>query len=182
MVDVGDKPVTDREAVARGSITMSRDARAADPQRRGEKGRSAAGRPAGRHHGGEADLRAHPAVPSAAAIERARRADADRARLRHRSARSNHGADRRRDGGADGRGRRGADHLRHGQGGRQVHGHRRHPPHVQERRTKRNIQNEFHERPRWRHQSGRGVEHASRVGRGASSHIPAAHVSRGLGW
>src|SRR3989442_98098 len=26
MVDVGDKPVTDREAVARGSITMSRDA------------------------------------------------------------------------------------------------------------------------------------------------------------
>ena len=27
MVDVGDKPVTDREAVARGSITMSREAR-----------------------------------------------------------------------------------------------------------------------------------------------------------
>ena len=26
MVDVGDKPVTDREAVARGSITMSREA------------------------------------------------------------------------------------------------------------------------------------------------------------
>lgn len=28
MVDVGDKPVTDREAVARGSIAMSKDARA----------------------------------------------------------------------------------------------------------------------------------------------------------
>ena len=27
MVDVGDKPVTAREAVARGTITMSRDAR-----------------------------------------------------------------------------------------------------------------------------------------------------------
>jgi cyclic pyranopterin phosphate synthase len=27
MVDVGDKPVTDREAIARGSITMSKDAR-----------------------------------------------------------------------------------------------------------------------------------------------------------
>ena len=27
MVDVGDKPVTDREAIARGSITLSAEAR-----------------------------------------------------------------------------------------------------------------------------------------------------------
>ena len=32
MVDVGDKPVTAREAVARGSITMSREALRADPR------------------------------------------------------------------------------------------------------------------------------------------------------
>jgi cyclic pyranopterin phosphate synthase len=38
-----------------------------------------------------------------------------------------HRPDRRRDGSADGRLRRMPDHLRHGQGGRQDHGDRRHP-------------------------------------------------------
>ena len=33
MVDVGDKAVTAREAVARGRIAMSREARPADPRR-----------------------------------------------------------------------------------------------------------------------------------------------------
>ena len=66
MVDVGDKPVTSREAVARGSITMSREALRAHPHRRGEERRPAADRPARRHPRRQADLRAHPALPSAA--------------------------------------------------------------------------------------------------------------------
>ena len=65
MVDVGEKPVTDREAIARGSITMSSEARRLIRTRRREEGRSAADRAAGRHHGRQADVGAHPAVPSA---------------------------------------------------------------------------------------------------------------------
>ena len=66
MVDVGDKPVTQREAVARGTIAVtpgpSPGAGWSDQERQ-----SAPDRPAGRHHGRQADLRADPAVPSAAA-------------------------------------------------------------------------------------------------------------------
>ena len=70
MVDVGDKAVTAREAIARGSITMSAEALSQIRAGSGEEGRSAAGGAPGRHHGGEADLRAHPAVPSAADLAR----------------------------------------------------------------------------------------------------------------
>ena len=65
----GDQPRGHR---ARVDHDVARGARA-DPRRRREEGRSAADRAAGRHHGGEADLVAHPAVPSAAALERERR-------------------------------------------------------------------------------------------------------------
>src|SRR6185436_2659867 len=99
-----------------------------DPLRRGEEGRSAADRAAGRHPCREADLGADPALPSARADERAGRSHADRARLRYRSARQDLRSDRCRDGSAD-RGRCcRADRLRHGQGGRQDDGHRRSPP------------------------------------------------------
>ena len=134
MVDVGDKPVTQREAVARGSIAMSREARRLVRAGARQERRSAPGGAPRRHHGGQADGGAHPALPSAAAVERPGRADADRARLRHRGARPHDRADRRRDGSADRRRRRRADHLRHGQGGRQDDGDRRHPRDVQERR------------------------------------------------
>ena len=66
MVDVGDKPVTDREAVARGSIAMSGNAQV-DSFRQGEERRPAASRAAGRNHGGE-DQRADSAVPPVDAL------------------------------------------------------------------------------------------------------------------
>ena len=57
MVDVGDKPVTAREAIARGSITMSSEARRQIRARRRQEGRSAAGGAPRRHHGRQADRR-----------------------------------------------------------------------------------------------------------------------------
>ena len=90
MVDVGDKAVTAREALARGEILMSADSAAPDPPRRGRQGRPAADRAAGRHDGGQADVGADPAVPSAAALARRRRPDSDAARLSHRGARADH--------------------------------------------------------------------------------------------
>jgi hypothetical protein len=64
MVDVGDKAVTDREAVARGSIVMSKDARKLIQSGNNKKGDPIqAAR--GRHHGREEDQRADSAVSSA---------------------------------------------------------------------------------------------------------------------
>ena len=71
MVDVGDKPVTAREALAGGEITMSATALRLIRSGSGGEGRSAADCAAGRHHGGEADRGADPAVSSAAADSRA---------------------------------------------------------------------------------------------------------------
>ena len=76
------------------------------------------------------------------------------------------GADRRRDGGADRGGRRGADHLRHGQGGRQGDGDRRHPP---------GQENEMND-PRRHLQPVRRLAHAGRAGRAAAARVSGAHV------
>src|SRR5471032_1785683 len=138
MVDVGDKPITNREAVARGTITMSRGA-AVDPDRRCQERRPAADRAAGRQPRRQTDLVADSALPSAAALERERRADPASARLRYRSARAHHVADRRGNGGAYRRRRRRAHHLRHGEGGRQDDGDRRHSRDVQVRRPLRHV-------------------------------------------
>src|SRR5205807_2892161 len=83
--------------------------------------------------------RAHPAVPSVAPLERRRRAHADRTRVRYRGARTDDGADRRRDGGADSGRRRCPDDLRHGEGRRSGDDDRRHPSGVQERRPERHV-------------------------------------------
>ena len=70
MVDVGDKAVTAREALARGEITMSAAALRLIRTRRGRQGRPAADGAARRHHGGQADGGADSAVSSAAAVAR----------------------------------------------------------------------------------------------------------------
>ena len=68
MVDVGDKPVTEREALAPRRDHDERRRRCALIRtRRGRQGRPAADGAAGRHHGGQADGGADPAVSSAAA-------------------------------------------------------------------------------------------------------------------
>ena len=68
MVDVGDKPLSRRRAVARGrgADGAGDGAAAARPA----EGRRARDRAARRDHGREADERADPALPSAAALER----------------------------------------------------------------------------------------------------------------
>ena len=53
------RPVTAREAVARGRITMSRAGAAADSRRRDQERRSAPDGAARRHHGRQADIGAH---------------------------------------------------------------------------------------------------------------------------
>jgi hypothetical protein len=117
MVDVGEKAVTAREAVARGTVSMSATAR-----RLIRTGAVKKGDPlqAARLAGIMAAKRTSELIPHI----RRRRHDADAHRLRNRSARSHVGADRRRDGSVDGGRRGGADALRHGQGCRQEHGDR----------------------------------------------------------
>ena len=66
MVDVAAKPVTERTATARARVVMQPATAATDPQRRRQEGRRAGRRPDRRHHGGEADGRPDPALPSAA--------------------------------------------------------------------------------------------------------------------
>ena len=63
MVDVGDKPITHRVAVAGGRIRMRPET--LDTVRAGThaKGDVLGHRPGGRDHGGQAHRRAHPAVP-----------------------------------------------------------------------------------------------------------------------
>ena len=135
MVDVGEKPVTSREAVARGSIAMSREAR-----RIVRAGAIAKGDPlqAARIAGIMAAKQTAALIPLCHPLPLANvhiALDPDLARLRDRGARPHDRPDRGRDGSADGCRRRRADHLRHGQGGRQDDGHRRHPGDVQERRA-----------------------------------------------
>ena len=124
MVDVGGKPLSRRRAVARATRADGAGDRAAAA--RAAEGRRAGDRAAGGNHGREADERADPALPSAAAL--AHRGDA---RGRRRTAsRSSPSAETTAqtgvemealDGGLGG----GADGLRHGEGDRQGHGHRR---------------------------------------------------------
>ena len=66
MVDVTDKPVTDRIATARGRVAMAPATLALIVEGGGEEGRRACRRPARRHHGGQAHQRPDPAVPPAA--------------------------------------------------------------------------------------------------------------------
>ena len=98
---------------------------AADPRRRRQEGRRDRHGADRRHHGGQADARADPALPSAArsprspsTSSRTRRCPACASRATAKVA----GADRRRDGGADRRLGRLPHHLRHGQGRRPRHG------------------------------------------------------------
>jgi hypothetical protein len=121
MVDVGDKPVTSREAVARGSITMSRAALRAirtGAVKKGDPLQTArlAGILAAKQTSSLIPL-CHPLALSSVQVElmpTPRGYDIE-ARVRRRP-------DRRRDGGADGgRGRR-PHRLRHAEGGGQDHG------------------------------------------------------------
>jgi cyclic pyranopterin phosphate synthase len=77
MVDVGDKPVTTRVAVAGASVGCGRR-RCDDRDGRAAEGRRARGRASRRHHGREAHGRAHPALSSAAALARRRRSSTPR--------------------------------------------------------------------------------------------------------
>ena len=117
MVDVGGKPLSRRRAVAFARVQMSLGDVAPAP--RSAERRRAHDRAARRDHGGEADERIDPALPSTAAL--AHRGDARGAggRRRDHGRRGDDGADRCRDGGADGGERRRAHGLRHVQGGRQ---------------------------------------------------------------
>ena len=128
MVDVGDKPVTAREALARGEIVMS--AAALRLIRRGGVAKGdplqtarLAGIMAAKQTSALIPL-CHPLPLTHVAVE----LTPDTAWLSHRGAGVDQRADRRRDGSADRGVRRGADDLRHGQGGRQGDGHRRHLP------------------------------------------------------
>ena len=71
MVDVGGKPLSRRRAVAAATVRMAPETARAPA--RAAQGRRARDRPARRRHGGEADARADPALPPAAAVARRRR-------------------------------------------------------------------------------------------------------------
>ena len=139
MVDVSAKPVTAREAVARGPHPRSRPRPCASRARAGcrKGGVAEVARLAG-VLAAKRTARRDPALPSAAAHPRGRgrrrraaTASTIEARVAHRGA---HG---RGDGGAA-RGRRGRAHrLRHGEGRGQGDDHRRHPPGAQDRRPQR---------------------------------------------
>ena len=90
MVDVGDKPVTDREAIARGSITMSREALAQIRRGAVKKGdplqaARLAGIMAAKQTSALIPL-CHPLPLSSVDVE----LTPDRPRLRHRGARAHH--------------------------------------------------------------------------------------------
>ena len=139
MVDVSDKAVTAREAVARGSISMSRAALTQIRRGKVKKGDPLqAARLAGIMAAKQTSFLiplCHPLPISS--VER--RPDSDRPRLRHRSAGAHDGADRRRDGSAHGRCGRGAHHLRHGEGGGQGDGDWRRAAGAQNRRKIRRV-------------------------------------------
>ncbi len=125
MVDVGAKPVQRRRAVAAATVRMAPETAAR--LRDLPKGDALADGAARGDHGREADERADPALPPAAALARRGRARRrPRARSRSRPPRRRR-ADGRRDGGAHRRVDRRPDRLRHGQGGRQGHGRRGRP-------------------------------------------------------
>ena len=73
MVDVSDKPATERAAIAEGRVVMRRRDAGADPLRRRQEGRRARRGAHRRHHGGQADARADPALPSDRADQGRRR-------------------------------------------------------------------------------------------------------------
>ena len=139
MVDVGDKPVTSREAIARGSITMSREALRlirSGAVKKGDPLQAArlAGILAAKQTSSLIPL-CHPLPLSSVNVELTPTARGYDIEARVRTTR----ADRRRDGSADRRRRRRADHLRHGEGGRQDHGDRRHQGHAEARRAVGNL-------------------------------------------
>ena len=109
MVDVGDKPVTDREAVARGSIAMSAAARKLIKGGDNKKGDPIQ---AARLAGIMAAKKTSELIPLCHPLNLSHvvgRPDADADRLRDRSARQDLGPDRRRNGSADRRRGGGAD-------------------------------------------------------------------------
>ena len=126
MVDVGDKPVTNREAVARGEITMSAAALKAirtgavtkgDPFRRA----------AGRHHGRQADVRVDSACAPHSPSRMSRRATPTRRGYRIESRlRTSAQTALEMEGWRPFRWP--PDGLRHGQGRRQDDDHREHLP------------------------------------------------------
>ena len=67
MVDVGGKPVTERDRGRRGRGRHGAGDAGADPRRQRQEGRRDRHRAHRRHHGGQADPRADPALPPAGA-------------------------------------------------------------------------------------------------------------------
>ena len=140
MVDVGDKPVTAREAVARGAIAVS-----AAAQRLVRSGQVRKGNPleAARLAGIMAAKRTseliplcHPIALTHVGVDIA----PTRTRLSDHGDRAHDGADRRGDGGADGRVSGGAHHLRHAESRRSRDGDRRDLPGGEEGRAERALQ------------------------------------------
>jgi cyclic pyranopterin monophosphate synthase len=82
MVDVSEKAVTHRVAVARGAVRMAPETLAHVAEGTGEEGRRAGGGAARRHHGGEADGRSRAALPPARADQGDARPRADAATSR----------------------------------------------------------------------------------------------------
>ena len=118
MVDVGDKPVTDREAIARGSIRMSREALRQIRRGTVKKGdplqaARLAGIMAAKQTSALIPL-CHPLPLSKVDVELTPTARGYTIEARVRT----EGADRRRDGSADRRRGCSADDLRHGEGRR----------------------------------------------------------------
>ena len=136
MVDVSDKAPTARRAVAEAEVACSQETLTLVIDGGGPEGRRPDRRRACRRHGSQADLRADPALPPAAAHRRRR---SDHAGPRGvgvpdpRGGRHD-GADRRGDGGAHRRQHRRAHPLRHGQGRGEGRRDPVHPARGEERR------------------------------------------------
>ena len=141
MVDVSAKPMTARRAVAEASVAVSPETMSLVIDGGGAKGDVLSVAELAGVMGGEADERADPALPPAAA-DRHRRGDHPRSR-RRRAADPGRGRDdrpdRRRDGGDDGGIGRGAHRLRHGQGRRTRCRDPGRPTRLQDRRQERDV-------------------------------------------
>ncbi len=122
MVDVSAKPATPRRAIAEARVRMAQETLSLVIDGAGPKGDVMSVAELAGVMGGQADVRAHPAVPSHRAHRPRRRDHArpGRGTAAHPGDRSDSGTDGRGDGGADRGNDRGAHRVRHGQGRRPV--------------------------------------------------------------
>ncbi len=145
MVDVGDKDVTDREAVARASVLMNPETLKIILDGKAKKGDVLGVARLGRNHGGEKDSRYYTAGPPYSSKFGKHRILSRRGKFgdRYRGASEGRGKDRRRNGSPDCRDLRRPHNLRHVQGSGQKHGHFRRNAYGEKRRTFRPLQEEL---------------------------------------